>query len=53
MGGWCRYLGGVVEKGSTAVGVREIRRSWGGEGVETGACIYGEFELWLQSAGLT
>ena len=33
--------------------VREMSRSGGGDGVETGACIYGEFELWLQIAELT
>ena len=33
--------------------VREMSRSGGGDGVETGAYIYGEFELWLQSAELT
>ena len=30
-----------------------MRKSGGGDGVETGACIYGEFELWLQPAELT
>ena len=33
--------------------VREMNRSGGGDGVEIGACIYGEFELWLQPAQLT
>ena len=32
---------------------REMNRNGGGGGVETGACIYGEIELWLQSAELT
>ena len=33
--------------------VREIGRSEGGDGAETGACISGEFELQLHPAGLT
>ena len=52
-GGGCRYWDGVVEKGSTAVGGQGMSRSGGGDGVETGACISGEFELWLQPAELT
>ena len=53
VGGWCRYRGGVVEKGSTTVGGQGDLQSRGGDCVETGACIYGEFELWLQPAELT
>ena len=30
-----------------------MSRSGGGDGVETGACISGEFRLWLQPAKLT
>ena len=30
-----------------------MSRSGGGDGVETGACISGEFGLWLQPAELT
>ena len=30
-----------------------MSRSGGGDGVETGACISGEFRLWLQPAELT
>ena len=30
-----------------------MSRSGGGGGVETGACISGGFELWLQPAELT
>ena len=53
---WAAGVGTGVEwsrRGVQLYGVREIRRSGGGDGVETGACIYGEFELWLQSAELT
>ena len=54
VGGGCRYRVGVVEKGSTAVGGQGDSQEWGGgDGVETGACISGEFELWLQPAELT
>ena len=30
-----------------------MSRIGGGDGVETGACISGEFRLWLQPAKLT
>ena len=53
VGGGCRYRGEVVEKGSTAVGGQGDEQEWGGDGVETEACIYGELELWLQSVELT
>ena len=33
--------------------VREMSRSGGGDGTETGTCIYGLIELWLQPAELT
>ena len=29
VGGWCRYGGGVVEKGSTAVGGQGDSQEWG------------------------
>ena len=29
VGGWCRYRGGVVEKGSTAVGGQGDEQEWG------------------------
>ena len=53
---WAAGVGIGVEcsrRGVQLSGVREIRRSGGGDCVETGACIYREFELWLQSAELT
>ena len=41
-------------RGAQVWEVREIRRSGGGgNGIETGACISGEFELWLHPAELT
>ena len=54
-GDGCRYRVGVVEKGSTDVGGQGDSQEWGwgGDGVETGACIFGEFELWLAPAELT
>ena len=53
-GGRCRYWDGVVEKGSTAVGGQGDWQEWGGgDGIETGACISREFELWLHPAKLT
>ena len=29
VGGWCRYRGGVVEKGNTAVGGQGDSQEWG------------------------
>ena len=37
----------MVEKGSTAVVGQGDSQEWGGDGVKTEACTYGEFELWL------
>ena len=53
VGGGCRYQGGVVEKGSTAVGGQGNEQGWGGDGVEIGACVSRGFEIWLQPMELT
>ena len=44
---------GWLRRGVHLQEAREMSRSGGGDGVEIGACIYGEFELWLQPAELT
>ena len=46
----------MVKKGSAGVGGQgdshESGGGMGGDGVETGACIFGEFELWRNPATL-
>ena len=52
--GWCRYRGWSGREGEYSCrGSGRLAGVSGGDGVETGACIYREFELWLQSAELT
>ena len=49
-------VGTGVEWSRRGVQLEEVRgmsKSGGGDGVETGTCTYGEFELWLQPAELT
>ena len=46
-------VGTGVKWSRRGVQMQEVREMSRGGGVETGTCIYGEIELWLQPAELT